>query len=88
MINALTKLLSWYRSPIDGDTSGASTTALGVLPTRPDRSDIVAYLIHEGHTPATTGDVRAAFAVINDREASDFEELMALDYVHSFGLLA
>lgn len=88
MINALTKLLSWYRSPKDGETNGAASIALGVLPTRPDRSDIVAYLIHQGLTPATAEDVRAAFAVINDREANDFEELMALDYVHSFGLLA
>ena len=88
MINTLSKLISWYRSPLDGDTSGTASTVLGVLPTRPERSDIVAHLIHEGHTPATTDDVRAAYAVVHDREATDFEAILAFDFVDSFGMLA
>ena len=75
MINTLSKLISWYRSPLDGDTSGTART-------------IVAHLIHEGHTPATTDDVRAAFAVVHDREATDFEAILAFDFVDSFGMLA
>ncbi|WP_291473163.1 hypothetical protein [Corynebacterium sp.] len=87
MTNPLIRILDWYRNPVQ-DPSGTSHTALGVLPSREATTDIVAHLIERGYTPATEADVRDAFSHLFDRDATPFEELVALDYVDSFGLLA
>lgn len=88
MYNPLSKLLTWYLSPVQGTAEGAARTSLGVLPSRLEPTDIVAHLIESGYTPASEADVRNAFASIHDRRPSAFEELVACDFVASFGLLA
>ncbi len=88
MNNPLSKLLDWYRSPIQGETAGAATSVLGVLPSRVEQTDIVGHLIEAGHTPATAADVRDAFEAVHGHEATTFEALVAFDYVDGFGLLA
>lgn len=87
MYNPLTKILNWYLSPVQG-TTDAVRTGLGVLPSRPESTDIVAHLIDLGHTPATEADVRDSFTLLFDRDATPFEEMLACGYVDSFGLLA
>lgn len=88
MYNPLSKILDWYMSPVQGGATGAAGTALSVLPSRPVETDIVAHLIHTGHTPASAADVRESFSTLFDRDATPFEEILAFDYVDSFGLLA
>lgn len=86
MYNPLTRILNWYLAPVQGADS--DRTSLGVLPSRPGSTDIVAHLINLGRTPATEKDVRDSFTTLFDRDASPFEEMLAFDYVNSFGLLA
>jgi len=88
MYNPLSRILDWYLSPVNGGTDGTAGTVLGVLPSRPGATDIVAHLIDRGHTPASESDVRESFATLFDRDASPFEEMLAFDYVDSFGLLS
>ncbi|AGP31644.1 hypothetical protein [Corynebacterium terpenotabidum] len=88
MPNPLTKIINWYLSPIQEAEEGCARTGLGVLPCRPADTDIVAYLINRGLTPATEDDVRTAFATLFEREATAFEELLACSFVDSFALLA
>lgn len=88
MPNPLSKIVNWYLSPMQEPQDGGVQTVLGVLPSRPESTDIVAHLIDTGHTPATEADVRKSFALLFDRDATAFEELLAFDYVDSFGLLA
>lgn len=88
MYNPLSRIIDWYLSPVNGGTDGAAGTALGVLPSRPADTDIVAHLIRTGHTPASAHDVRESFNTLFDRDATAFEEILAFEYVDSFGLLA
>lgn len=88
MHNPLSKIINWYFSPVNGSTAGVAGTALGVLHSRPVETDIVAHLIHTGQTPATESDVRQSFTTLFDRDATAFEEILACEYVDSFGLLA
>ena len=77
-----------YFAPDTGSPAGGAATALGVLHSRPVETDIVAHLIHTGQTPATESDVRQSFTTLFDRDATAFEEILACEYVDSFGLLA
>jgi len=88
MYNPLSKVFTWYLSPVQGSAEGAAHTSLGVLSSRPEITDVVTLLIEAGHTPATESDVRDAFYRIHDHKPSPFEELVTFDYVASFGLLA
>lgn len=88
MSNTLSKIVNWYLSPMQESQEATAQTALGVLPSRPESTDIVAHLIENERTPATESDVRASFQAVFDREATPFEELVAFDFVDSFGLLA
>ncbi|WP_297006347.1 hypothetical protein [uncultured Corynebacterium sp.] len=88
MYNPLSKILDWYLAPVHGTADAAAGTGLGVLHSRPAATDIVAHLIDTGHTPAREADVRSSFVTLYDRDATPFEEIVAFDYVDSFGLLA
>ena len=87
MYNPLSRLIDWYLAPVQ-DAAGTAGTGLGVLPSREGATDIVAHLLATDHTPASVDDVRDAFRFLTDRDATPFEELLALDHVNSFGLLA